>query len=147
MKVHPGGDPLITSLEELLERIRARFGTCSTGEVYISGSNMSSFLGMIFTEARKDLMLEHFNIMMPSVSAVGMLFRARASRSGAEVRITGHAVHDIIVGNGSAILVSVFTTDHQRTSLLAVELTDDTLYKQVLNYMVELWATGLSLKL
>jgi hypothetical protein len=136
------GDRLITTLEELFQHIRARFFIAGDQEVYISGSNMGNLLGEVLSEMDPAFEMKRFCIMVPSLSASGMIFRTRASRKGAAVRVTTNATHDWIVGNGVVLIVSVQSKNFQKPSLLAAELLNHNLYAQAWSHMQDIWRNG-----
>jgi hypothetical protein len=133
---------LITSFDEFTECVSSCFLCAEDQEVYITGANMGNYFNRLMIDIDATLEMKHLFIMIPSIAAPGMLFRAQASRRGAMVRVTSRAVHDMQVGNGMVIMLSLDTQNRQKPSLIGVVSTDPKLYSQARDYMKEIWGSG-----
>lgn len=142
MTTHFSPERLITTIDELQTRIMSFF-YCTAGQtVYITGKNLGKIFHLLPQDQQdKNISdcMKHFCILIPSMDAKGLIFRAYASARGAEVRVTSLAVHDMIVGHGMVILLSMDDMSRRDPSLIGLETSQRDIFAQAQNYARSLW--------
>jgi len=147
MDIRINGTALITSHEELLDYIQTYCISDSMNEVFFTGNNIGHLLNPLANslgDSPPDM--SHICIMIPSLTAHGILFRSYAGRAGAHVRVTNRAVHDMILKDDVFILISYIPSNTLKSPLLGMITTQDDLCLQSMKSVRAMWDRAHRLK-